>query len=670
VSSTGLARLPPQQYAAIAGRVSQPQLQRANRAVEVLGNQARLLTLSRIAPRLQAKLEIGAVNDPLEREADAVADTVMRATSPPAAFSPAPVAVHRKCAACEEEDGTVQRKQDGAVADVARGVPESVQQILHSPGRTLDPDTRAFFEPRFGVDFSGVRVHDDDRAAQSARDVGAHAYAVSNHVAFAAGRFNPKTSDGRRLLAHELAHTVQQRAALPVLQRDEAIPTDTGKAADTATCLVHFVQGSTEFTDAKEFAACMASIKAYLAADASRSVELNGFASEEGDDKFNADLAQRRADTVKNLLVTGGVAAAKLTATGHGADKTYAKLEDNRRVEIPHPAPVPPPPPIQVPEQKIATVACPPTSTVTAADLGVYVELMKCAETKMGLSTREMLTMFRQIYYGKPWSVSTNAHWDEVITCPANVGDPRPKLGTPLFESLKASQEVNGVDVGHVFAGLEAMMCPTPDVKINATGQALGLTTVNTANEDFATWGGDLGAAVAARAACERLGAAAATKEDCGKVPGPRELIFYLRLSAPDQDLQGDIDPFAMRAQMSGIACGGSRQKTATLPAKKMSEIFDDYYNDPGTALGKAHTNAVHCFLDAIGAQLDAAGKKITNRAAIAGPMSVGVESFAEAFYYKIRGTTADTGESSLMKIVYSRDAVDWFLTWLEKHLP
>ena len=627
-----------------------------------LGNQAVLRRMP-VAPRVQAKLEIGATNDPLEHEADAVAEAVLHTQRPVPTIAPAPAAVHRKCAACEEEDGTLQRKQDGGVSDIAGDVPTSVRQTLHSPGQRLDADTRAFFEPRFGVDFSGVRVHDDDRAAQSARDVGAHAYAVSNHVVFAAGRFAPKTCAGRQLLAHELAHTVQQRAAVPVLRRDEATPTDTGKTTSTATCLVHFVQGSTEFTDAKEFAACMASIKAYLAADASRTVELSGFASEEGDEQFNKDLAQRRADTVKNLLVTGGVPAAKLTATGRGADKTYPKLEDNRRVEVLHPS-------IQVPDQPVTGIPCPPTSTVTAKDLIDYVALMSCAETRMGLGTREMLTMFRQIYYGKPWSVSTNPHWDEVITCPANVGDPTARLGKPLFDSLKASQEVNGVDVGHVFTGLEAMMCPTPNVKINAAGRAFGLTTIDMSNEDFATWGGDLGAAVAARAACERLGAGAASKEDCGHVPGPQTLNFYLRMSAPDQDLQGDIAPFAMRAQMAGVSCGGSAQKTATLPARKMSEIFDDYYNDPGSALGKAHSNSVRCFLDAIGAQLDPAGKKIVNRDAIVGPIQVHVTSFAEAFYYKIRGTTADTGESSVMKIVYSRDAVNWFLDWLERHLP
>jgi outer membrane protein OmpA-like peptidoglycan-associated protein len=658
----------------------------AARAPAVAGNQARLRALSRTPPHLQAKLQIGAVDDPLEREADAVAEDVLRAPTPThpglptQAMLPAPVTLRRSCAACEKDE-KLQRQTDGAGVETAGDVPYSVQETLRSPGQRLDPDTRAFFEPRFGVDFSAVRVHADGQAAQSASDVGARAYAVSNHIAFASGHFAPTSDAGRRLLAHELTHTVQQRAATPALQRDTAPPADATKTADpggagTATCLVHFVESSVEFIDAKEFAACMASIKAFLAADSSRTVELSGFASEEGDATFNATLSQQRADKVKSLLVTGGVDAAKLTATGHGADKTYKKLEDNRRVEIPHAAPPAPPPTIEVPDKPITSVACPPTSTITAADLGAYVDLMKCAETKMGLGTREMLTLFRQLYYGRPWSISPNSHWDEVITCSPTVPNPEATLGTPLFASLKASQEVGGVDVGHVFAGLEAMLCPTPSVKINApgaTGWAAGVagaTTINTPNEDFATWAGDLGAAVAARAACERLGAAAATSEDCGKVPGPRTLAFYLGVSAPDQDLQGDVDPFAMRAQAAGTPCSGSAQKTATLPAKPMSQIFDDYYNDPTSALGKAHANAIHCFLDAIGAQLDPAGKKVINRAAIVGPLSVRVASFADAFYYKIRATTPDTGESSVMKVVYSPQAMEWFLDWLEKHLP
>jgi hypothetical protein len=89
-------------------------------------------------------------------------------------------------------------------------VPASVHDVLGSPGRPLDAPTRAFVEPRFGHDFSGVRVHDDSRAAESARAVNARAYTVGQHIAFDRGQYAPHTEGGMHLLAHELAHTVQQ----------------------------------------------------------------------------------------------------------------------------------------------------------------------------------------------------------------------------------------------------------------------------------------------------------------------------------------------------------------------------------------------------------------------------------------------------------------------------
>jgi hypothetical protein len=91
--------------------------------------------------------------------------------------------------------------------------PPIVHDVLNAPGQPLDAATRAFFEPRFGHDFSHVRVHAGGRAAQSARDVNARAYTVGGHIVFGAGLFSPESRDGRRLLAHELAHVVQQAGA-------------------------------------------------------------------------------------------------------------------------------------------------------------------------------------------------------------------------------------------------------------------------------------------------------------------------------------------------------------------------------------------------------------------------------------------------------------------------
>jgi hypothetical protein len=86
-----------------------------------------------------------------------------------------------------------------------------VHDVLSGPGQPLDPATRAFFEPRFGADFGDVRIHTGVKPAQSAREIGALAYTHGRNIAFADGQYRAKTSSGQKLLAHELAHTLQQR---------------------------------------------------------------------------------------------------------------------------------------------------------------------------------------------------------------------------------------------------------------------------------------------------------------------------------------------------------------------------------------------------------------------------------------------------------------------------
>ena len=154
------------------------------------------------------------MDDPLEREADAAADKVMRMADPAFDLSSAAVpALRRKCAACEDEEkGTIRREAETPSSGEA--APSIVHDVLGLPGRALDPPTRDFMASRFGADFSDVRIHTDAGAAESARSVGAHAYTVGSHVVFGAGRYDPGGEDGRRLIAHELAHTLQQDGGL------------------------------------------------------------------------------------------------------------------------------------------------------------------------------------------------------------------------------------------------------------------------------------------------------------------------------------------------------------------------------------------------------------------------------------------------------------------------
>ncbi len=147
----------------------------------------------------------------MTRKLGAIAGLGDRSWAPASATTPAPKsggAGQSSDSDREQKPAVMQRKAAGAVD--AGPAPAIVDQVLRSSGRPLEKATRDYFEPRFGCDFSKVRVHTGAQAAESARAVHAHAYTVGNNIAFASGLYAPESSQGRRLLAHELAHTVQQ----------------------------------------------------------------------------------------------------------------------------------------------------------------------------------------------------------------------------------------------------------------------------------------------------------------------------------------------------------------------------------------------------------------------------------------------------------------------------
>lgn len=143
---------------------------------------------------LQAKLTIGASNDPLEREADRVADQVLAAPRN-SAVSVAPPRIQRF---------------SGHASGQMDTVPASVDRVLAGSGRLMESALRQDMEQRFGHDFSRVRVHSGAAADQSARDVNANAYTVGHNIVFGASQYSPGTREGLRLMAHELTHVVQQ----------------------------------------------------------------------------------------------------------------------------------------------------------------------------------------------------------------------------------------------------------------------------------------------------------------------------------------------------------------------------------------------------------------------------------------------------------------------------
>lgn len=148
-------------------------------------------------PRLRAKSRIGALDDPLEREADKIADAVV-SDRPIGAISSAPL-------------GTTQRKSaDGkSEAHPHTGSAGEATFAVSGGGAPLTPGERAYFEPRFGRELSGVRVHTNNEAASAAHGINARTFAIGNDIAFARGEYRPDNEVGRRLIAHELAHVLQ-----------------------------------------------------------------------------------------------------------------------------------------------------------------------------------------------------------------------------------------------------------------------------------------------------------------------------------------------------------------------------------------------------------------------------------------------------------------------------
>jgi len=144
---------------------------------------------------------VGQAGDRWEQEADAVANQVMSMSEP----------TFECTGTCGGEQ--LQAKRTQGEDPPPATVPASIDEALGSPGRPLDASLRTFFEARFGSDLGPVWVHTDDRAAESAEVLSAQAYTVGTSVVFARNRYAPHTEPGRRLLAHELAHVLQQRGA-------------------------------------------------------------------------------------------------------------------------------------------------------------------------------------------------------------------------------------------------------------------------------------------------------------------------------------------------------------------------------------------------------------------------------------------------------------------------
>ena len=140
-----------------------------------------------------------------------MADKVMGMEKPYMQAKPLPISsVQRKCAHCEEEEKKVQRKEMNNSETIFDHTLESYVGNLNGSGQSLPDEVRNFYEPKFGYDFSNVKVHTDPVAEKSAQSINALAYTSGNNIVFNSGQFSPNTDNGKKLLGHELTHVLQQ----------------------------------------------------------------------------------------------------------------------------------------------------------------------------------------------------------------------------------------------------------------------------------------------------------------------------------------------------------------------------------------------------------------------------------------------------------------------------
>ena len=293
-----------------------------------------------------------------------------------------------------------------------------------------------------------------------------------------------------------------------------------------------------------------------------------------------------------------------------------------------------------------------------------YIALVEQLEERLGLDwpggAPEALSVLRQLYYGSgPWSNNPEARWDDIIPTPrwSPTQDPRPLAGEELVDALKAQQRVAGIDLGHVFTGLEAMLRPG---EVTMSQGAIAVV-VGTRNEEFATWSGDVGSAAA-----EWVTAALASA-------GGRELPSFARYFtrfASDADLLGDLDSFALRTGLAGGTAAVGQQ--LRLPRdQRLSEILRSYYAPKGS-LVQARQHRVRSFVETYGGQVSRG--KLKNPQVLRQRLWPSVDEFASAFltgkFLKGQLGANRTGiDNQELKAMATRAMTKLFVAWLARQL-
>ncbi|NIM95755.1 MAG: DUF4157 domain-containing protein [Anaerolineales bacterium] len=477
---------------------------------------------------------------------------------------------------------------------------------LRGGGHPLPRSMRAFYGSRLGGDLSKVRVHTDARANKTAQDMDARAFTVGHDIVFGEGEYAPNTISGKRLLAHELTHVLQQRARGTCLQRkarcprrpnNEVVRSRHPKGFLRAKVVFDEVQRRLEIRDFPVGRATLPSgttdatawqrAMSIIAGDPSIKVAVTGYTDCIGTHGENFSLRQTRNKAVIRAMPPSVKSKVLFKFVGSTTDFPYTNTTAegrarNRSVRVTY-------------RQDLARGqdACEKLPHARNAD--EYLFLVRCLERRLNLTAAGKapitLSLLRQIYFGtKEWSRTKHSLWSKVITRhPWSPGrDPRPLLGR-LFPALKRSNVVDGSKMGHLLAGLDAMMRPQ---KVT-----VGLQT-GVPNEEWATWAGDVGQAAAKYA----------TDEFYDRRKG--NYVRYFVETASDADLLGDIDSFAIRVGLAGASDPQKQLMQRLKLNRPLSEILLQYFRLSKTRIGHARAQRIQSFITAYGGVVEGSNLK------------------------------------------------------------
>ncbi len=332
---------------------------------------------------LQPKLKINSPSDRYEQEADSIANKVMRI--PPTFTQPKPYKnenitedtiqqrplaaqistlnldgnAQRKCAKCEEEEKQVlQTKSNSSTTEAASNALTNQIQQSNGSGQSMDTNTKSFMESRFGTDFSNVRIHTNNSAQNMNQEINAKAFTVGNNIYFNQGEYNPDLDTGKKLLAHELTHTLQQGNGMSnTLMRQvnegtssnfrlqmpsSSNPYNASQNNTTSNTyeLIAFGTNSAALTDTHEV------ILQQIAQDLNQNplimggfISIWGYTDSRDSEENNRQLGQRRADAVLarlSQLVTDAETRQQMRAMSMGEELNDREgdVPEFRKVEI------------------------------------------------------------------------------------------------------------------------------------------------------------------------------------------------------------------------------------------------------------------------------------------------------------------------------------------------